>query len=230
MNIILLGPPGAGKGTQARRLVDERGMEQLSTGDMLRAARTADTPLGREVAAVMARGDLVTDAIVIRLIAEALEQGAAEHGAIFDGFPRTLPQADALGALLAQRGWSLDAVIEMRVDDEQLIERVTGRFTCASCGEVYHDRRRRPVRDGVCDKCGSTSFRRRDDDNEASMRKRLFAYYRETSPLIGYYYAKDLLRTIDGLGEIDEVAARLAAVLPRPKAAAETGARAASRP
>ncbi|HEU0222044.1 MAG TPA: adenylate kinase [Paracoccaceae bacterium] len=213
MNIILLGPPGAGKGTQARILVEEHGMVQLSTGDMLREARTSGTEIGRQVAAVMARGDLVTDEIVVGLIAEALDAGAAEKGAIFDGFPRTLAQADALGELLASRGSGLDAVIEMRADDEQLIRRVTGRYTCDECGEVYHDDDKRPRHDGICDRCGATSFKRRDDDNEVSMRNRLFTYYRDTSPLIGYYYAKGLLVSVDGLGEIEEVAQRIAAAL-----------------
>lgn len=213
MNIILLGPPGAGKGTQARILVEQRGMVQLSTGDMLRAARSSGTEMGRRVAEVMARGDLVTDEIVIGLIAEALDRGAAERGTIFDGFPRTLAQADALGRLLESRGDRLDVVVEMRVDDEQLIDRVTGRFTCGQCGEVYHDRTKRPAREGVCDRCGASDFRRRDDDNEASLRRRLFAYYRDTAPLIGYYYAKGLLATVDGLGEIGEVAERVGRAL-----------------
>ncbi|SET69354.1 adenylate kinase [Oceanicella actignis] len=210
MNIILLGPPGAGKGTQARILIEERGMVQLSTGDMLRAAQASGSELGRKVKDIMARGDLVTDEIVIGLIAEQLESGAAEKGVIFDGFPRTLPQADALGELLEAKGLKLDRVIEMRVDDDELIARVTGRFTCGACGEVYHDVTKRPKVEGVCDKCGAKdSFVRRADDNEESMRKRLFNYYRDTSPLIGYYYAKGLLRTVNGLGAIEEVAAEI---------------------
>ena len=210
MNIILLGPPGAGKGTQARILIEERGMVQLSTGDMLRAAQASGSPLGRKVKDIMARGDLVTDDIVIGLIAEQLESGAAEKGVIFDGFPRTLGQADALGDLLTREGLTLDRVIEMKVDDEELIARVTGRFTCDACGEVYHDVTKRPAKPDVCDKCGAVgAFKRRPDDNEESMRKRLFNYYRDTSPLIGYYYAKGLLRSINGLGEIDAVAAEI---------------------
>ena len=212
MNIILLGPPGAGKGTQARRLVEERGMIQLSTGDMLREARTSGTEMGRKVADIMDRGELVTDEIVIGLIEEQLtgEQGG---GFIFDGFPRTLGQADALGELLGRVGQSLDAVIEMQVDDEALVRRITGRFTCGGCGEVYHDETRRPAKDGVCDVCGSTDMKRRADDNEDSLRTRLLEYYKKTSPLIGYYYAKGQLETVDGLAEIDEVAAAIAAVL-----------------
>ena len=209
MNIILLGPPGAGKGTQAKILVDERDMVQLSTGDMLRAARSSGSELGDRVAAIMDRGDLVTDEIVIDLIAEQLDKTDHSGGFIFDGFPRTLGQADALGALLERKGQTLDAVVEMRVDDDALVRRVTGRFTCGACGEVYHDDTKRPKRDDACDKCGANDFRRRGDDNEAAMRVRLLNYYRDTSPLIGYYHAQGKLRSIDGLGEIDEVAARI---------------------
>ncbi len=207
MNIILLGPPGAGKGTQARRLVEEEGMVQLSTGDMLRAAKTSGTEMGNRVAEVMARGDLVTDDIVIGLIAEQLDGDAGRQGLIFDGFPRTLAQADALEELLARKGRHLDAVIAMDVDDEALIRRVAGRFACAQCGEVYHDDTRPTAKDGVCDKCGATEFVRRADDNEESMRVRLNTYYRNTAPLIGYYHAKGKLKTVDGLGEVDAIAA-----------------------
>jgi len=212
-NIILLGPPGAGKGTQARRLVDERGMVQLSTGDMLRAARTSGTEMGRKVAEVMDRGDLVTDEIVIGLIEEQLEAQKDAAGFIFDGFPRTLAQADALGQLLGGTGRRLDAVIEMRVDDEALVRRITGRFTCGNCGEVYHDETRPTKVPGTCDACGSTDLRRRADDNEESLRQRLMEYYKKTSPLIGYYYALGDLFTVDGLAEIDEVARRIAGIL-----------------
>ncbi len=212
MNIILLGPPGAGKGTQARRLVEERGMIQLSTGDMLREARTSGTEMGRRVAQVMDRGDLVTDEIVIGLIEERLE---AEHagGFIFDGFPRTLAQADALEELLERHGERLDAVIEMQVDDEALVARITGRATCASCGEVFNEVTRPVPADGKCPSCGSTEFIRRADDNEESLRQRLMEYYKKTSPLIGYYYCKGKLRSVNGLADIDEVAASIAAVL-----------------
>jgi len=213
MNIILLGPPGAGKGTQAHRLVAERGMVQLSTGDMLRAARTSDTEMGKQVAAVMDRGDLVTDEIVIGLIAEQLDSDASGNGFIFDGFPRTLAQADALGELLESKGQNLHAVVEMKVDDEALVSRITGRFTCSKCGAVYHDVTKQPAKDGECDNCGSHDFTRRADDNEESLRTRLMNYYRDTSPLIGYYYAKGQLKRIDGLGEIDEVAGRVASAL-----------------
>ncbi len=212
MNIILLGPPGAGKGTQAKILVEGRNMTQLSTGDMLRAARTSGTEMGKMVAGVMDRGELVTDEIVIGLIEEQLGNDAG-GGFIFDGFPRTLAQADALGELLQRVGKSLDAVVEMRVDDDQLVRRITGRFTCGNCGEGYHDDFKTPATEGVCDKCGGTDMKRRPDDNEDSLKTRLMAYYKDTSPLIGYYYAKDKLGVIDGLGEIDEVKDRLAGAL-----------------
>ncbi|WP_425051939.1 adenylate kinase [Psychromarinibacter sp. S121] len=191
MNIILLGPPGAGKGTQAQILVEERGMVQLSTGDMLREARTSGTEMGKKVAEVMDRGDLVTDEIVIGLIREKLESGNAGGGFIFDGFPRTLAQADALGALLAEEGQALDAVIEMQVDDDTLVARVVNRAEEARAAG-------KPVR---------------ADDNAESMKTRLMAYYKQTSPLIGYYYAKGKLTSIDGLGAIDEVRASIAKVL-----------------
>lgn len=211
-NIILLGPPGAGKGTQARMLVDERGMVQLSTGDMLREARTSGTEMGRKVAEVMDRGDLVTDEIVIGLIEEKMK-GAQGRGFIFDGFPRTLGQADALGAMLKRSGQDLDAVIEMRVDDEALVRRISGRFTCGNCGEVYHDETKPTAKAGVCDACGSTDLKRRADDNAESLKVRLMEYYKKTSPLIGYYYALGDLFTIDGLAEIDKVAQSLANIL-----------------
>lgn len=213
MNIVLLGPPGAGKGTQARILVENHGMVQLSTGDMLRAAKTSGTEMGNRVADVMARGDLVTDEIVIGLIAEQLDGEAGRHGLIFDGFPRTLAQADALEALMAAKGKTLDAVVEMRVEDEALVERVAGRFSCASCGEVYQDSSKPTAEDGVCDKCGGTDFVRRADDNADAMRVRLLNYYRNTAPLIGYYHAKGLLKPVDGLGEIEGIANEIAASL-----------------
>jgi len=212
-NIILLGPPGAGKGTQAKRLVDDRGMVQLSTGDMLRAAQNSGTELGRKVAEVMAQGRLVTDGIVIGLIEERLAQSGS--GFIFDGFPRTLKQADALGALMNRIGQPIDAVIEVRVDDEILKTRIVGRYTCGNCGEVYHDTNRPTKQAGTCDVCGSTNLKRRADDTEEALRTRMLAYYRDTSPLIGYYYAKGQLSSVDGLAEMDEVAASIAKVLDR---------------
>jgi adenylate kinase len=214
-NIILLGPPGAGKGTQAKRLVDERGMVQLSTGDMLREARTSGTEMGRRVAEVMDRGQLVTDEIVIGLIEEKLTHDGGT-GFIFDGFPRTLPQADALGRLLDRLGQGLDAVIEMQVDDAALVARITGRYTCGNCGAVYHDQTRPTKIAGVCDACGSTDLRRRADDNEDALKQRLMEYYKKTSPLVGYYYAKDLLRSVDGLAEMDAVSEAIGKVLDKP--------------
>lgn len=211
-NIILLGPPGAGKGTQAKRLVDERSMIQLSTGDMLREAKSSGTTMGNRVAEVMARGELVTDEIVIGLIEEKIGQGAG-GGFIFDGFPRTLKQADALADLLARTGQTLDAVIEMQVDDAALVARITGRFTCGNCGEVYHDQTRPTKVAGTCDVCGSHDLKRRADDNEDALKTRLMEYYKKTSPLIGYYYAKGKLSAVDGLAAMDDVAAAVAKVL-----------------
>lgn len=212
MNIILLGPPGAGKGTQARILVEARNMVQLSTGDMLREAKNSGSEMGKQVAEVMARGDLVTDEIVIGLIRAKLT-GASGNGFIFDGFPRTLAQADALGNLLEETGSKLDAVVEMRVDDDALVRRITARSTCASCGEMYNDHTKPQPADGKCSNCGGSEFSRRADDNEDSLRQRLMEYYKKTSPLIGYYYAKALLNQVNGLGEIDEVQAEISQVL-----------------
>jgi len=211
MNIILLGPPGAGKGTQAKRLVEDRGMTQLSTGDMLREARKADTPIGRRVSDIMDRGGLVTDEIVIDLIGQKLAQGS-DGGFIFDGFPRTLAQADALEDLLASTGQSLDAVIQVQVDDEALVDRIASRATCRDCGEMYHDVSKPPRQDGVCDKCGGEVNRRADDTPE-SLRTRLLEYYKKTAPLLGYYHVKTGLSTVDGLEPIDVVAERIDEVL-----------------
>jgi adenylate kinase len=213
MNIILLGPPGAGKGTQARILVDGRDMIQLSTGDMLREAKDSGSEMGKVVADVMARGDLVTDEIVIGLIREKLA-GDKRGGFIFDGFPRTLRQADALAQLLEETGETLDAVIEMQVDDAALVARITARSTCGSCGEVYNDETKPIPADGVCTSCGTAAeFKRRADDNADSLKQRLMEYYKKTSPLIGYYYAKGDLKAVDGLGEIDTVRADIANIL-----------------
>ena len=212
MNIILLGPPGAGKGTQARRLVEEHGMIQLSTGDMLRASRTSGTDMGKRVAAVMDAGNLVTDEIVIGLIEEQLSIDNSK-GFIFDGFPRTLGQADALGNLLNKINKQLNFVIEMKVDDEALVSRIVGRSTCDSCGEVYHNVTKPEPNE--CHKCGSKIFKRRADDNELSLKTRLMAYYRDTSPLIGYYYAKGNLYSINGLQDINIVAEKIGSILNR---------------
>ena len=213
MNIILLGPPGAGKGTQATILVNERNMIQLSTGDMLRAARTSGTEVGKMVAGVMDRGDLVTDEIVIDLIREQLETAESESGFIFDGFPRTLAQADALSDLLESVGQHLDTVVEMRVEDNALIARIAGRYTCANCGAGYHDEAKKPNVEGICDKCGGTEFKRRADDNEDSLKTRLMAYYKDTSQLIGYYYANKKLHSIDGLTSIEDVKTSICSTL-----------------
>ena len=212
MNIILLGPPGAGKGTQAKILVEDRGMVQLSTGDMLRAAKTSGTEMGNKVATVMDAGQLVTDEIVIGLIAEKLDDDVA-GGFIFDGFPRTLAQADALESLLTSKGASLDYVIEMQVDDEALVSRITARSTCGSCGEGYNDLSKPIPANGTCSKCGGTEFNRRADDNEDSLKARLMAYYKDTSPLIGYYHAKGMLTSVDGLTEIAQVESSISKVL-----------------
>ena len=212
MNIILIGPPGAGKGTQAKRLVTERGMVQLSTGDMLREAKDSGTEMGQRVAEVMSQGALVTDEIVIGLIAEKLDT-LGDAGAIFDGFPRTLAQADALEELLRSRGTPIAQVIEIRVDDEALVTRISGRFSCASCGEVYHDVTRPTQSSGVCDICGSEKFTRRADDNAESLRARLMAYYKQTSPLLGFYHAKGQLGAVDGMAEMDTVAGAISSLL-----------------
>ena len=204
MNIILFGPPGAGKGTQSRLLEETYGLKQLSTGDMLRAAKTSGSEMGKRVAEVMEKGDLVTDEIVIGLIAEELENNENGRGFIFDGFPRTLAQADALSDLLATKQQNLKVVIEMRVDDEALVRRITGRFSCTQCGEVFHKDSKPPKNENICDKCFSKNcFMQRADDNEESFRTRLNTYYRDTAPIIDYYSEYGLLRVIDGLLCID---------------------------
>ena len=205
MDIILLGPPGAGKGTQAQRLVEHHGMLQLSTGDMLRETRKADTELGHKVADIMDSGGLVSDEIVSAMIDAKLADMGPETGAIFEGYPRTAAQADQLDDILARHGRKLDHVIELEVNEEALVERITGRFTCANCGAGYHDVFKQPATPGVCDKGGSTEFKRRPDDNEDSLKTRLMEYYKKTSPLIGYYWAKGDLQRLDGLASIDEV-------------------------
>jgi len=205
MNLVLLGPPGAGKGTQAKRLQDQRGLVQLSTGDMLRAAVAAGTELGRKAKDIMERGELVPDDIVIGLIAEHMDTDKGGKGFILDGFPRTIPQAEALDQLLAARGKRVDRVIVLDVDDDKLVERITGRFTCATCGEGYHDLYKRPNVEGVCDKCGGTEFKRRPDDTEEVVRSRLKAYYGQTEPLIGYYKAQGKVRAVDGMTDIATV-------------------------
>jgi adenylate kinase len=213
MNIILLGPPGAGKGTQAGEIVAKRRLVQLSTGDMLRAAVRAGTVIGLKAKAIMEKGGLVPDEIVIGIIEERIAAPDCKNGFILDGFPRTLAQAAALDKLLESKKKKLDVVIEMRVDDAALIERISGRFSCAKCGTGYHDRFKLPRTVGVCDACGSREFSRRADDNAETVKNRLLAYYKETAPLIGYYFAKGNLRSVDGMAAIEEVTRQIEDVL-----------------
>lgn len=213
MNLILLGPPGAGKGTQAEGITKQRGLVQLSTGDMLRGAVKAGTPIGQEASTIMEAGGLVPDEIVIKIVAERISKSDCADGFILDGFPRTLNQAAALDRLLQSQGKQIDAVIEIKVDDAALIDRISGRYMCADCGASYHDTNNKPKMPGVCDRCGSTQFTRRKDDNSETVRNRLMAYYRETSPLIGYYFAKGKLRSVDGMVGIPEVSNQIEAVL-----------------
>jgi adenylate kinase len=212
MNIVLLGPPGAGKGTQAARLQANRGMVQLSTGDMLREAVAGGTPVGVEAKAVMAAGNLVSDAIVSALIGERLDIAEAK-GAIFDGYPRTRAQAEALDLLLAERGRSLDCVIELDVEEEALVERIAGRFSCADCGASFHDRFNRPREDGICNMCGSAQFIRRPDDNEETVRRRMAEYRAKTAPILPYYEERGLVRRVDGMASVEQVAAQIDDIL-----------------
>jgi adenylate kinase len=213
MNVILLGPPGAGKGTQAKELASRRGLAQLSTGELLRAAVQAGTEVGRRAKAVMDAGNLVPDDVVIKIISDRIDQPDCRAGVILDGFPRNLQQAAALDKLLQDKGRKLNAVVELKVDDEKLVERIAGRFTCAKCGEGYHDRFKQPKVAGVCDVCGSTEFTRRRDDNAKTVTRRLMVYYRETSPLTGYYFCKGNLWSVDGMGSIEEVGRAIDGVL-----------------
>ena len=213
MNLILLGPPGAGKGTQAQRIQDRLGAVQLSTGDMLRAAVAAGTEVGKQVKAVMEAGKLVSDEVMVRLIAERIDQPDTKRGFILDGFPRTIAQAQALDNMLASKRLKLDAVIEMKVDDEVLTRRISGRYSCAKCGTVYHDETKKPQVSGVCDKCGSKEFIRRKDDNAETVKARLEAYHAQTAPLLPYYRAKGILKSVDGMAAIDEVTTQLESLL-----------------
>jgi adenylate kinase len=205
MNVILLGPPGAGKGTQAKRLEERYGLVQLSTGDMLRALVASGAPLGHQAKQIMEAGQLMPDALMIQMIADRIDQPDARNGFILDGFPRTVPQAEALDTMLGGKGMRLDHVIEMRVDDAALVERITGRYTCAKCGKGYHDRFEKPAVAGVCDVCGSTEFTRRADDTEETVRSRLAAYHQQTAPILPYYREQGVLKTVDGMADIDDV-------------------------
>ena len=220
MNLILLGPPGAGKGTQAKLLEERHNLRQISTGDMLRAEVKQGTPVGLQAKAIMDRGELVPDAIIISMLEQRVDvSSSGASGFILDGFPRTVRQAEALDAMLAAKATPLHHVIELQVDDAALVERISGRFTCAKCGQGYHDRFKRPKVEGACDVCGSKDFVRRSDDNAETVRSRLEAYHRQTAPLLPYYGANGLLRVVDGMADMDTVAAQIEAVLAGPQAA-----------
>ncbi len=211
--LLVLGPPGAGKGTQAQRLQTRYGVVQLSTGDMLRAAVKAGTEVGRKAKAIMEAGQLVSDDVIVGMIADRIEEPDCQNGFILDGFPRTVGQAEALDKMLSDKGLQLDAVIEMKVDEAALLKRITGRYSCAKCGAVYHDETHRPKVDGVCDQCGSTEFTRRPDDNPETVKARLEAYNAQTAPLLPYYRSRGVLKTVDGMAPIDEVTRQMERVL-----------------
>ncbi len=213
MNIILLGPPGAGKGTQANRLVEERGMVQLSTGDILRAAVKAGTEVGKMADDIMKSGKFFPDELMAEVLGEHMDAIALDKGLIFDGYPRTARQAELLDELLSTRGRTLNYVIELAVDEDALVARITGRYTCASCGEGYHDRFKQPAQAGVCDKCGSTEFKRRPDDNEETVRTRMTEYRGKTAPILPIYEARGLVRKVDGMADIAEVTQAIEAIL-----------------
>ena len=216
MNLILLGPPGAGKGTQAKRLEERYGLVQISTGDMLRAEVKSGSELGRKAKGIMERGELVPDGLVIAMLGARVSQPDATRGFILDGFPRTVPQAEALDVLLAQKAMPLSHVIELQVNDAALVDRIAGRYTCAKCGEGYHDSFKQPATAGICDKCGGTEFIRRADDNATTVGARLEAYHRQTAPLLPHYAAQGTLRVVDGMADMAEVARQIEAILGAP--------------
>ncbi|MEO5338189.1 MAG: adenylate kinase [Magnetospirillum sp. WYHS-4] len=213
MKIILLGPPGAGKGTQAKRIQDKYGMVQLSTGDMLRAEVASGSELGKQAKSIMESGGLVSDGLIISMISVRIDQPDCKKGFILDGFPRTVPQAEALDTMLQDKGYKLDHVVELKVNDDAMVERICGRYTCGKCGKGYHDKFEKPAKEGVCDKCGSTDFVRRADDNEATVRSRLEAYHKQTAPISAYYGKKGVLKETDGMAPIDDVTKQLNAIL-----------------
>lgn len=213
MKLILLGPPGAGKGTQSKRLEEAYGIVQLSTGDMLRAEVAAGSELGKQAKEVMEAGGLVSDDLIIAMISKRIDEDDCANGFILDGFPRTVPQAEALDKTLADKGIGIDKVIAFEVDAEAMVTRITGRFTCSECGAGYHDEFQKPAKDGVCDKCGGTTFARRADDNAETVRARLQAYEDQTAPIISYYRDKGTLRVVDGMADIDDVTAQLKEIL-----------------
>ena len=213
MNIILLGPPGAGKGTQAKRIEEGYSLIQLSTGDMLRAVVADGSPLGQEAKRIMDAGELMPDGLMIKMISARIDEPDCARGFILDGFPRTTGQAEALDAMLAEKSLQLDAVVEIRVDEELLVERITGRYTCTNCGAGYHDRFQKPAVEGVCDSCGGSAFSRRADDNEATVRSRLEAYREQTVPILPYYLARGTLKTVDGMAAIDNVTEQIQSIL-----------------
>ncbi len=213
MNLILLGPPGAGKGTQARRLEDTRGLVQLSTGDMLRAMVAEGGPLGQQAKDIMSAGKLMPDELMVQMIAERISKPDVKNGFILDGFPRTVAQAEALDSMLADKGLKLDHVIEMKVVDDILVERITGRYTCAKCGKGYHDIFEKPKVEGVCDACGGTEFKRRADDNADTVKTRLAQYHEQTAPILPYYQSRGVLKTVDGMAEIDDVTKQIEGIL-----------------
>ena len=215
MNLILLGPPGAGKGTQAKRLEDRHSLVQLSTGDMLRAVVASGVPLGQQAKEIMAAGKLMPDELMIEMIADRISKHDCATGFILDGFPRTVPQAEALDRMLEDKGLKLDHVIEMKVDDAALVERITGRYTCAKCGQGYHDKFQTPKVDGVCDNCGSTEFTRRADDNAETVTTRLAAYHKQTAPILPYYKERGVLETVDGMADIDVVTKQIEDLIAR---------------